>query len=98
LGYKGPLLSFGKNVFADKPENWAVNYYGGFQLIQDQFLYQYKENATGSLYNFQKDPLLRQNLATKEKQLVSEMDTRLKAFVQQYHNRLIRNQLLPPAR
>lgn len=98
LGYKGPSLSFGKNIFADKPENWAVNYYGGFQLIQDQFLYQYKENATGSLYNFKKDPLLRQNLATQEKQLVSEMDTRLKAFVQQYHNRLIRNQLLPPAR
>jgi hypothetical protein len=26
------------------------------------------------------------------------MDGKLKAFVQQYHNRLIRNQLLPPAR
>lgn len=98
LGFKGSLLSFGKNVFADKSENWVVNYYGGFQLMQDQYLYQRKENTAGLLFDFKKDPLLRHNLASQEKQLVSRMDSRLKAFVQQYHNRLIRNQLLPPAR
>lgn len=98
LGYKGPVLSFGKNIFAASPESWVVNYYGGFQLIQNQYLYQRNENGTGALYNFKEDPLLLQNIASQEKQLLLEMDTRLKAFVQQYHNRLIRNQLLPPAR
>jgi hypothetical protein len=61
-------------------------------------LYQRNENPIGPLYNFKKDPLLRHNIADQEKQRVLEMDSKLKAFVQQYHNRLIRNQLLPPAR
>jgi hypothetical protein len=61
-------------------------------------LYQRNENPVGTLYNFKKDPLLRHNIANQEKQRVLEMDGKLKAFVQQYHNRLIRNQLLPPAR
>ena len=98
LGYKGTIFSFGKNVFADRPSDWVVNYYGGFQLIQNQYLYQRNENPIGALYNFKKDPLLRHNIADQEKQRVLEMDSKLKAFVQQYHNRLIRNQLLPPAR
>ncbi|MBM3412455.1 MAG: LTA synthase family protein [Bacteroidetes bacterium] len=98
LGYKGSIVSFGKNIFDSQPENWVVNYYGGYQLIQNQFLYQQNENGKSVLFDFIKDPQLHKNLATQEKQVVLDMDRRLKAYIQQYHNRLIGNQLLPPAR
>ena len=98
LGYRGTVFSFGKNVFAPQPENWVVNYYGGFQLIQNQYLYQQSENGIGALYDYKSDPLLQKNLAAQDKQQVIALDSRLKAFIQQYHNRLISNQLLPPAR
>jgi hypothetical protein len=55
-------------------------------------------NATAAaLYNFKTDPLLKNNLMGTAPDKVKAMEQFLKAFIQQYHNRLIQNRLLPPA-
>ncbi|NBX11547.1 MAG: LTA synthase family protein, partial [Chitinophagaceae bacterium] len=45
LGHREPIFGFGKNMFAKSKENWAVNYYGGFQFFQGNYLLQLN-NAT----------------------------------------------------
>lgn len=95
LGYQQPVIGFGKNIFANPLKSWAVNYYGGFQLFEDDYLIQLNNAKAVALYNFRKDPLLRKNLVLNEPARVNRMEQFLKAYIQQYHNRLIQNRLLP---
>lgn len=97
LGHREPVFGFGKNVFAKSVENWAVNYYGGFQIFQGDYLLQLNNATAAALYNFKTDPLLKNNLLGTAPGKVKAMEQFLKAFIQQYHNRLIQNRLLPPA-
>ena len=46
-----------------------------------------------ALYNYKKDPLLKQNLMQREPIKSKEMETFLKAVIQQYNNRMINNKL-----
>ena len=96
LGYDKPYLAFGKNVFDPQVDNYAVNYHNGFQLFQDQYLLQLNNGKASSLFDFKADPLLKQNLLRAKPEQVRPMEAKLKAYIQQYHNRLIQNQLLPP--
>lgn len=95
LGYTQSIIGFGKNIFADSTRNWAVNYYGGFQLFEGDYLIQLNNAKAAALFNFKKDPLLANNLLLKEPARATQMEQFLKAYIQQYHNRLIQNRLLP---
>jgi phosphoglycerol transferase MdoB-like AlkP superfamily enzyme len=97
LGYSKPYFAFGKNIFDPKTENFAINYNGGFQLFQDRYLLQLNGTQVAGLFDFQRDRLLTHNLVKENPAMVKEMEQKLKAFIQQYHNRLIKNQLLPPS-
>lgn len=98
LGYNKPYFAFGKNVFETTAPNYAINYNGGYQLFQDRYLLQLNGGETAGLFDYQSDRLLKYNLVKEQPALVTGMEQKLKAFIQQYHNRLIQNQLLPPAR
>jgi hypothetical protein len=97
LGYSKPYFAFGKNIFDPKTENFAINYNGGFQLFQDRYLLQLNGTQVAGLFDFQRDRLLTHNLVKENPAMVKEMEQKLTAFIQQYHNRLIKNQLLPPS-
>ncbi|MFM1793685.1 MAG: hypothetical protein RL642_70 [Bacteroidota bacterium] len=95
LQYDQPVFAFGRNVLEKEEDKIAFNYFNGFQLFKDQYLLQMKGNDPAALYNYIDDPLLKNNLIKKMKSKSDSMGLTLKAFVQQYHNRLIDNQMIP---
>jgi hypothetical protein len=93
LHYDKPFVSFGRDVLSDDSDHFAVNYHNGFQLFQHQFMLQMNGSKPSALYDYGSDPLLKYNLLLKMPLLVDSMNKTVKAFVQQYHNRLIEDQL-----
>lgn len=93
LNYDKPFLAFGENVFDKNRLNYSVSYTGGYRWIEDDYLLFYDGDKTRSLYNYKKDRLFKDNLVNKNPEIVAKLERNLKAFIQQYTNRLIRNQL-----
>lgn len=90
LGYDRPFIAFGRNVFEKSTdEGWSINWHLNPQFIMGDFFMQTDAdiNVT-SLYNYKKDPLLKNNLAGKRLQVEWDMLTKLKAIVQSYMMRM----------
>jgi len=93
MNYDKPFLAFGENVFNKNRINFSVSYTGGYRWIEDDYLLFFDGIKTRSLYNYKKDRLFKENLVDKNPEIVAKLERNLKAFIQQYNNRLIRNQL-----
>ena len=94
LHYDKPFVSFGRNVLISDSSHFAVNYHNGFQLFQNHYMLQMNGNNPSALYDYIGDPLLKTNLIHKMPVLEDSMNKKVKAFIQQYHNRLIDNNLV----
>jgi len=96
LGYDKPYLAFGDDVLAADPSGtWAFNYNAGvYQFIRGDLMMQFDGEKTTAIYRFKTDPLLKHNLVNQlpEQQ---QMETQLKAIIQQYMSRMNENRLLP---
>jgi membrane-anchored protein YejM (alkaline phosphatase superfamily) len=93
LNYQKPYFSFGKNIFLEKNINFSINKLGdAYQWTENDYLLIFRNQKSEALYNFAEDSLLKNNLIEKEKALSQQMERNLKAFLQQYHNRIINNQ------
>lgn len=93
LNYDQPYFSFGFDALSPINDNFAVNNNVGFyRFYWKDFLLFSDGQKTTAVYEFKKDRLLKNNLAGKLA-LQPEMEKRLKAFIQQYNNRMINNQL-----
>ncbi|MDD3132979.1 MAG: LTA synthase family protein, partial [Bacteroidales bacterium] len=93
IGYDKPFVAFGQNIF-DNADGMAVNYLNGvYQLITDSLVLEFDSSKSRSLYNYQRDRLLQQNLLSTNLREAHRMEQTLKAVVQQYNNRMIDNQL-----
>ena len=64
-----------------------------YQIIRGDYAMQFDGKSILALYNYKKDPLLKQNLMQREPIKSKEMETFLKAVIQQYNNRMINNKL-----
>jgi phosphoglycerol transferase MdoB-like AlkP superfamily enzyme len=96
VGINEAYLAFGKSIFDTTTTHFAVNYIAGnYQIIENEYALQFNGNETVSLYNYQKDSLLLHNLKGKSFLIQQDLETKLKAEIQQYNNRLIKNRLLP---
>ncbi|MFN4234239.1 MAG: LTA synthase family protein [Bacteroidia bacterium] len=97
LKFQKPFFSFGKNALDTTIYQYAVNYYNGiFQLNDDSIHLQFNgQNFTG-LYRYKEDSLLKNNLIQKNNIPEIPANT-LKAFIQNYQQKMISNQLIPPA-
>jgi phosphoglycerol transferase MdoB-like AlkP superfamily enzyme len=95
LNYPHSFFSFGNSVFSDSTEKmFAVNYASGvYQIKQENLVLQYDGDAAISLFDFEKDSLLTENLISVEKEKALEMENKLKAILQTYHNGLIKNNI-----
>lgn len=93
LGYSKPFFAFGENVLTqDKKHPYAVCYnHPVYQLFSDSLLLQFDGKKVCAAYNYQNDPMLQDNIA--EETNTEEMETYLRAYIQQYIYRLINNQL-----
>lgn len=86
LGYDRPAVCFGQNLF-ETPDNetWAADYENGlYTYYQNDLMIRFDGEKLTGLFNFRKDPLLRNNLIGSMPQDEDRMTRRLKAIIQQY--------------
>jgi len=93
LKYSGKIVSFGNDP-QTKKHPFVVNYNNGaWNFIQDDYLLLFQNEKPVAFYNYKKDPMLKNNLIKNPPAVIKNMQRRLKAFIQQYKNRLINNTL-----
>ena len=92
LAYEKPYFSFGKNIFEKNQTNYVIQKLGdAYQWTENNYLLIFKNEKSQALYNFASDSLLKNNILTSQKPLVSKMERNLKAFLQQYHHTILSN-------
>lgn len=94
LHYDKPYFSFGINLFPpSNQEEFAINYNGAYQWFDGDHMIQFNGDSTLAMYNYVEDKLLKQDLKEQMPTKRQEMEKKLKAFIQQYNNRMIDNNL-----
>lgn len=93
LGYNKPFFAFGEDILTqEKKHPYAVCYnHPVYQLLSDSLLLQFDGKEVCAVYNHQNDPMLQYNI--EEQTNTQEMETFLRAYIQQYIYRLTTNQL-----
>ncbi len=94
LNYEGDFISFGSDIHTNT-EAFAINYINQtWQYLDDAYLLQFRNEKRIGLYLYKTDKLLNNNLVSKEKKIADKLERRLKAYIQQYYNRLIENRMV----
>jgi phosphoglycerol transferase MdoB-like AlkP superfamily enzyme len=94
LHYDEPWFSFGCNRFNPDEKPFVVNYFNGlYQFMEDGYLIQFDGKKTVGVYDYKKDITLKNNLIGKIPVIEEALLKRLKAFIQQYNNRMVDNKL-----
>lgn len=100
LNYDEPYLAFGHDLLdSTYTHRYAINHYDQtFQFFQDSLMYQFDGKDTKAVYNFVTDIYLQNNLLDKNDAKKREMvETKMKAIIQQYINRMTQNRLTYPS-
>ncbi len=94
LNYNKPYFAFGFDAFDQKTNNFSVNNNdGNFNFYEGDYLLINDGAKSIALFNVKEDRKTTKNLLTELPLIKQEMEQRLKAFIQQYNNRMINNQL-----
>ncbi|WP_026063444.1 LTA synthase family protein [Pedobacter arcticus] len=94
LHYPKPYFAFGNNMLAQDSNHFVINTIDGdYQIIMGDYVMLSRDNKPEKLFNYRNDVLLKQNLINKEPEQVEKMNKSLKAFIQQYNQRMVDNQL-----
>jgi len=94
LNFQSPFIAFGNNIFDQTLNHFAVNYLNGiYQIIDNKYLLQFDGSKGIALFNINEDKLLKENLISSHPEKVKQLETTLKAYIQQYNNRLIQNRM-----
>lgn len=95
VGYERPFVAFGNNIFDSRQQSFAVQYMNGiYQIIRGDYLLEFDGNKSLSLYNMKEDKLLQENILSVQPMVASDMENLLKAYIQQFINRMMDNQLV----
>lgn len=96
LGYDRPYFGFGEDALTGKKTHpYAVCYNAPvYQILSDSLLVQWDGERVTGVYDYQQDPMLRDNIAGKvEDERIAPMVDYLKGYIQQYIHRMITDQL-----
>jgi arylsulfatase A-like enzyme len=86
------IVSFGNSIWDEK--GFAVNYLNNvYQYFEDGYLLQFNGEESLALYHLGNDTLLKNNLILKLPEICLDLETKLKAYIQEYNYRMINNQL-----
>lgn len=93
LNYDRPYVSFGIDLLSTPDsDTWAVNYLNGiYQYVKHGYVLQFDGERTKAVYALD-DRLMRHNLLGQTKEQPA-MERELKAIIQQYMERMTRNEL-----
>jgi phosphoglycerol transferase MdoB-like AlkP superfamily enzyme len=99
LGYDGPWLAFGNNLFDSLDYRFSVNYLNAsYQLLKDGYSLHYDGKRSTALYGLNRENGQDIDLLHQKEELRDSLETFLKALIQQYNHRMIHNQLTPGGR
>jgi phosphoglycerol transferase MdoB-like AlkP superfamily enzyme len=93
LNYSKPYIAYGRDINSDQSRPAAYNYLNTYQLFEGDYLLQFDGTKSVGLYNFKKDLFLKNNLLSIETDSVRMYERSIKAFIQQYNNRIVDNKL-----
>jgi phosphoglycerol transferase MdoB-like AlkP superfamily enzyme len=94
LHYDEPYIAYGRNVLDPSKEPFAFNYLDNvYQAFIGDYLLQFDGTKSVGLYNFKGDKQLQHNLVNEKPEVVAPMELKLKAFIQQYNNRMVDDNL-----
>lgn len=96
LQYNQPYFSFGNDGFSTP--SFAVFYTNNqYQITQNGFVLSFDGTKSTSLYHFTNDSLLQTNLLSNTQfyGVKQHLERTVKAYIQQYNNRIVENKLLP---
>lgn len=92
VDYNKPYFAFGFDVNTS-PNRFAVNYNNGiYQIYSDAYLLQYNGQETIALYELHTK--MNKNMKNDFPEIVADMESKLKAFLQQYTTRMIDNKII----
>lgn len=94
LHYDKPYVAFGRDILDRRSRPTAFNFLDDtYQSFRGSYLLQFDGNRSVALYDFKNDQLLTHNLLGLLPDTVRSMETELKAFLQQYKNRMVDDNL-----
>ncbi|MEE1945008.1 sulfatase-like hydrolase/transferase [Pedobacter sp. KR3-3] len=94
LNYDKPYFAFGFDAFSPQKNNFVVNNNDGtFSFYLGDYLMMHNGKKALALYDLKNDRLNKTNLVDQRPEIQQNMEKYLKAFIQQYDNRMIKDQL-----
>ena len=90
LHYDEPYFAFGRDVFRERRNPMAFNYRDSYNLYMNDYLLNFDGQQTVGLYNFKTDKMLTQDIRKGDEGVIQEMESKIKAVIQQYNNRMVR--------
>lgn len=95
VGWEGRVVCFGRDLFGDE-DGYVVQYLNNnYQAVDREWCLFFNGRESVGLFRRAADPLCRSNLvsASEHASVVQEREQKLKAYVQAYTTRLVRNEL-----
>lgn len=94
LNISGKFACFGNSVFSISSKHFALNFLDDYFLyLSDSTALFFDGDKSLSMYNFNSDSLLQKNILPDFPKQASEYEQRLKAIIQSYNSRMLRNKL-----
>lgn len=94
VGYDKSFISFGHDMFSSEKERVTVISLGNiFQIMSDRYSLLYDGEKPVELYDYIRDPLLKNNLVNEQKQIAEKLTTQIEAYIQVFNSSIIHNTL-----
>ncbi|WP_270089795.1 LTA synthase family protein [Sphingobacterium sp. SYP-B4668] len=95
LNYDQAYFSFGFDAFdMKKQDNFVVtNNSGSFNFFYKDYFMTYDGKGPLTLFDLKKDRLMKKDLIGERPVILDTMEVKMKAFIQEYNNRMIDNKL-----
>ncbi len=94
IGYDKGYIGFGNDLFNPNAPRFSVHYISGiYGLIMDGYALEFDGVHSTALYDLKADKLQKNNILKQENAIREKMEKLLKAYIQQYNNRVIENRL-----
>jgi len=94
LGYDKPYIAFGQDLFNADENKFAINYLNGiYRFYYKNYMIEFDGNKLIHMYDVKKDAELKDDIINKFPEKQEQLEKLLKAFIQQYKHRMIKNEL-----
>jgi phosphoglycerol transferase MdoB-like AlkP superfamily enzyme len=94
LHYDRDYVAFGNSVFDTTCPHFSVHYISGlYSIVKDGYLLEFNGSNTTNFFDLKNDPMQKTNLARNNLPVMEGIEKFLKAYLQQYDNRIIENRL-----